>query len=181
LVTASIPNNGHYQWSVPENMASYEKCRFRYTVYAETDSVSSITSEGFFIIGEPVFSEETQNKVPEEFALYQNYPNPFNPSTKIKYSIPPVGTQRAVSVQLKVFDILGNEVATLVDEFKPAGSYEVEFNSNSDGGRNLSSGIYFYQLVIRGPVRKDSYGETNSPEEQAEQTMIQTRKMVFIK
>lgn len=75
------------------------------------------------------------------YELQQNYPNPFNPSTKIKYSIPTVGTQRAVSVQLKVYDILGKEVATLVDEYKPAGSYEVEWDASG-----LPSGIYFYQL-----------------------------------
>jgi hypothetical protein len=70
---------------------------------------------------------------------------------------------------LKVFDLLGNEVATLLNEEKPAGSYEVEFNSNSDEGQNLSSGVYFYQLVVRGP-------ETSSG-----QAFVQTRKMVLIR
>ena len=78
-----------------------------------------------------------------EFMLYQNYPNPFNPSTKIKYEIPSVGTQHAVSVQLKIYDVLGSEVATLVNEEKSAGSYEVEFD-----GSSLPSGIYFYQLKV---------------------------------
>ncbi len=80
--------------------------------------------------------EEDKNTMPNEYALSQNYPNPFNPNTKIKYSIPEMG-----SVALKVFDVLGNEVATLISEEKPAGSYEVEFN-----GLELSSGIYFYKL-----------------------------------
>ncbi|HSW55802.1 MAG TPA: T9SS type A sorting domain-containing protein, partial [Ignavibacteriaceae bacterium] len=89
---------------------------------------------------------------PKEFVLYQNYPNPFNPSTKIKYSIPNVETHRDASLQmvtLKVYDILGNEVATLVNEEKQPGVYEVEFNSqfsHSGAVRNLSSGVYFYQL-----------------------------------
>ncbi len=74
--------------------------------------------------------------LPEQFSLEQNYPNPFNPSTTIKYSIP---TSEFVS--LKVYDVLGNEVATLVNEEKPAGSYEVNFNA-----AKLSSGIYFYTL-----------------------------------
>ena len=78
-----------------------------------------------------------------EFKLYQNYPNPFNPSTKIKYSIP-LGIQRTVSVQLKVYDVLGNEVATLVNEEKSTGSYEVEFSTNN---LQLTSGIYFYTLT----------------------------------
>ena len=83
------------------------------------------------------------------YKLEQNYPNPFNPSTKIKYSIPSAGTQRAVSVQLKVYDILGNEVATLVNEEKPAGNYEVQFN-----GSKLSNGVYFYR------IQADSFTET---------------------
>jgi hypothetical protein len=70
------------------------------------------------------------------FSLEQNYPNPFNPSTVIGYRLP-VNSD----VTLKVFDLLGREVATLVDEFKPAGKYEVEFNS-----KDLSSGIYFYTI-----------------------------------
>jgi len=75
------------------------------------------------------------------FSLEQNYPNPFNPSTKIKYTIPVVGTSLMNFVQLKVFDVLGNEVTILVDEYKPAGSYEVDFDAGS-----LSSGVYMYKL-----------------------------------
>lgn len=91
---------------------------------------------------------------PEDFILYQNYPNPFNPSTIIKYTIPGVTlglSSRAESrdegsrVQLKVFDVLGRVVTTLVDEYKPAGNYEVEFQS-AVGNRQLPSGVYFYQL-----------------------------------
>ena len=91
---------------------------------------------------------EIDGTVPTEFALNQNFPNPFNPSTKIRYSIPRSTEYYSVlqNVTLKVYDILGNEVATLVNEYKPAGSYEVEFNGHSDGGQNLSSGVYFYKL-----------------------------------
>ena len=85
------------------------------------------------------------------FQLEQNYPNPFNPSTKISYSIPQEG-----DVTLKIYDVLGNEVATLVSEEKPAGVYEVEFNAG-----NLSSGIYLYKLTAGN--------------------FIQTRKMILIK
>lgn len=83
------------------------------------------------------------------FVLHQNYPNPFNPVTKIKYEISSkvISTEGRNLVQLKVFDILGNSIATLVDEFKPAGSYEVEFN-----GSELSSGIYFYELKVNTKV-----------------------------
>ena len=80
--------------------------------------------------------EENQNEIPNEYNLSQNYPNPFNPSTTIKYQI-----QDISFVTIKVYDVLGNEIATLVNEEKPAGSYEVEFDATQ-----LSSGIYFYRL-----------------------------------
>ncbi len=74
--------------------------------------------------------------IPSEFALFQNYPNPFNPRTKIKYSIP-----QSSQVIVKVFDVLGNEIQTLVNEYKIAGTYKMTLQA-----KNLSSGIYFYQL-----------------------------------
>ena len=76
------------------------------------------------------------NDVITKYKLYQNYPNPFNPSTKIKYSVP-----QSSNVIIKIFDILGNEIARLVNEEKPLGNYEVEF-----GATTLPSGIYFYKL-----------------------------------
>jgi len=87
--------------------------------------------------------------IPTEYNLSQNYPNPFNPNTIINYqcSIRHGGSNY---VSLKVYDVLGNEVRTLVNENKPAGNYEIEF----DGSR-LSSGIYFYSLIIDGKL-KDS-------------------------
>ncbi|MBK7500345.1 MAG: T9SS type A sorting domain-containing protein [Ignavibacteriales bacterium] len=72
----------------------------------------------------------------DDYYLKQNYPNPFNPSTKISWQSP-VGSWQT----LKVYDILGNEVATLVDEYKSAGTYEVEFNA-----AKYTSGVYFYRL-----------------------------------
>jgi hypothetical protein len=78
------------------------------------------------------------------FSLEQNYPNPFNPTTNIQFRI-----SNFEFVNLRVYDSLGNEVATLVNEEKPAGTYEVVFDANSHSGevRNLTSGIYFYQLL----------------------------------
>jgi hypothetical protein len=98
---------------------------------------------------------EDEKQIPSEFALEQNYPNPFNPSTRIQYQVPNIS-----QVTLKVFDVLGNEVATLVNEEKTAGSYEVEFQS-SVGSHQLASGIYYYQL------RADSF--------------LKIRKMILIK
>jgi hypothetical protein len=80
--------------------------------------------------------ENIELELPEKFILEQNFPNPFNPSTSIKYAI-----SSMQFVQLKIYDILGNEVDELADEYKPAGRYEVQFDA-----RKLSSGIYFYKL-----------------------------------
>ncbi|NWG28179.1 MAG: T9SS type A sorting domain-containing protein [Ignavibacteriaceae bacterium] len=82
--------------------------------------------------------------IASEFTLEQNYPNPFNPSTTIRYSTPSVianEVKQSAFVTLKVYDVLGNEVATLVNEEKPAGSYEVEFEASS-----ITSGVYFYKI-----------------------------------
>ncbi|AFH47845.1 Hypothetical protein IALB_0133 [Ignavibacterium album JCM 16511] len=86
------------------------------------------------------YSNEIEVEIftPEKFVLEQNYPNPFNPSTKIGFVIPG-GTRNLVT--LKVYDTLGNEIATLVNEYKEAGSYQVEFDAS-----NLSSGVYYYKL-----------------------------------
>jgi len=86
---------------------------------------------------ETVVSVEKINDLsPVSYQLKQNYPNPFNPSTKISWQSP-LGSHQT----LKIYDVMGNEVAALVDEYKPAGSYEVEFNAEG-----LSTGIYFYKL-----------------------------------
>ncbi len=75
-------------------------------------------------------------QIPKEYNLSNAYPNPFNPTTKIRYSIPQDGF-----VKIIVYDILGREVVTLVNEYKPAGEYEVEFTA-----KGLSSGMYFYKI-----------------------------------
>ena len=89
---------------------------------------------------------EVEVGLPAEFSLSQNYPNPFNPSTTIRYEIPGQARNDNLLVVLKVYDVLGNEVATLVNEEKPAGSYEVEFSVGQNSILSISSGIYFYQL-----------------------------------
>ena len=91
------------------------------------------------------------NKTPTIFLLDQNYPNPFNPSTKIKYSIP-----QTSQLQIKVYDVLGNEIETLVNEEKPTGTYEITWYV-----ANLPSGVYFYRLQAG--------------------SFVETKKMVLIK
>jgi hypothetical protein len=84
----------------------------------------------------------SENNLPALFELKQNYPNPFNPSTVISYRLA-VGSQ----VNLKVYDVLGREVTTLVDEFKPAGSYKIRFNVKTESTPFLTTGIYFYKIT----------------------------------
>ncbi|PJA95983.1 MAG: hypothetical protein CO129_08930 [Ignavibacteriales bacterium CG_4_9_14_3_um_filter_34_10] len=87
---------------------------------------------------------EENKTIPQDFVLYQNYPNPFNPSTIIGYQLPVTS-----NVTLKVYDILGREIATLVNEQKPAGKYELKFD-----GSELASGVYFFTL------KTGNYAET---------------------
>jgi len=77
-----------------------------------------------------------------KYTLDQNYPNPFNPNTKIRYQLPNAG-----NVVLKVFNVLGREVATLLDEYRNVGSYEIEFKSTV-GSHQMANGVYFYRLQV---------------------------------
>jgi hypothetical protein len=88
-----------------------------------------------------IVTVENEATIPDYFLLEQNYPNPFNPSTTLSFVI---GQPSFVS--LKIFDVLGNKIVTLVNEEKPSGSYEVEFNGYSGNGINLTSGVYFHKL-----------------------------------
>ena len=84
-----------------------------------------------------------KSDTPLEFSLLQNYPNPFNPTTTIQYSLPFQGSNGVKSqrVLLRVYDVLGREVATLVDEAKASGHYQVTWDA-----RDVSGGVYFYRL-----------------------------------
>jgi photosystem II stability/assembly factor-like uncharacterized protein len=101
--------------------------------------------------------DTAHNILPKEFALYQNYPNPFNPATSIQYNIPAAALSPVVvqHVSLKVYDILGREVVTLVNENQKPGNYEVNFNAADlpAGRQGLASGIYFYELQSGGLIR----------------------------
>jgi len=123
-------------------------------IYVTGRTTDSVHSFDYLIIkyGENLVEvKESPSPFPTDFCLYQNYPNPFNPSTKISWQSP-VGSWQT----LRIYDVLGNLVTTLVDEYKSAGSYEVEFK-----GTELSSGMYFYQL------KTEKY--------------LETKKMILIK
>jgi len=142
-----VTTDGGSTWSLDINtsaeMFSYD------VVMRSSDSIdvwcvgSTGGSTGFIgklyksSMGTVVGTDDIQSLNPPYFQLHQNYPNPFNPGTKISWELPEGSWQT-----LKVYDLLGNEIVTLVDEYKPAGSYEVEFD-----GTGLSSGTYFYQLI----------------------------------
>jgi len=144
-----------------------------YSVYAadidgdgKMDVLSASRFDNKIVWYENVISgvnDDNTLSVPVQFQLYNNYPNPFNPGTNIQYT---VGSRQFVS--LKVYDVLGNEIATLVNQEKPAGEYEVEFNSHSSSVRNLPSGLYFYQL-------------RSVPSTGSGQGFVETKKMILLK
>jgi hypothetical protein len=139
---------------------------YSYSVFAFNQWGQNGSDTVTITVSVPVGLEIISDELPDEFALHQNYPNPFNPSTKIKYQIPasslnPFSKGEGTFVTLKVYDILGNEVATLVNEEQTPGVYEVEFNVAQVSRPEITSGIYFYQLRT---------GEFN-----------QTKKMILLK
>jgi hypothetical protein len=127
----------------------------------ESTSGAVIRADAFKIaLFEETTNIEDENLViiPNELELYQNYPNPFNPSTKIKYTVP-----QSSNVIIKVFDVLGNEIETLVNEEKPAGIYEVTWKAT-----NLPSGVYFYRIQ-------------SGPSKSSGQVFIETKKMIMLR
>ena len=120
-----------------------------------------LTVEGFVDV-----TETTNNQLPPYYILKQNYPNPFNPSTKISWQSPVDSWQT-----LKIYNLLGNEVATLINEYKPAGNYEVEFSARGGqavGSLQLSSGIYFYKLQVY-------------PAASGAGSFVETKKMILLR
>jgi hypothetical protein len=156
-IASNINNNGSYNWIITEPAS--DSC-----IMAIVDhNDSTIFSKRNFSITTATSIESSNNKTPSKYLLEQNYPNPFNPTTKIKYSIPAGGTSLMKFVQLKVYDILGREVSTLVNEAKTPGNYKVIFNA-----RNLPSGVYFYRIAIHSDQLKAS-------------TFNQTKKMLLLR
>jgi hypothetical protein len=179
-ITESTASDGIYEWVVQAPQTSLE-CRIKITDLIDT-TVSDCSDTTFVIDMFPSVDDSINSISPTEFALMQNYPNPFNPATKIKFTIPtpPVrqaGYQgegnRERFVTLKVYDVLGNEIATLINEEKQAGIYEVEFSAiggSASGGDavKLPSGIYFYKLQVY-------------PANSGADSFIETKKMLLLK
>ena len=146
IVTVKFNDSGNVIWEKkyngPNDSTDYGNCITRDisgNIYIAGGSGNYNSGLDFITIK---YSQSTgvnliSDKIPSEYKLFQNYPNPFNPSTQIRFDIP-----GKVFVSLKVFNILGREVKTLVNEMKDAGSYSADFNGNE-----LSSGLYFYRLI----------------------------------
>ncbi len=132
-IIESTPNTGFYTWNVSAPDSS-DECLIRITNVANGEVFD--VSDAAFTIDIITTIEEVISGIPEEFDLAQNYPNPFNPYTTIVYSVPELS-----KVNIKIYDLTGSEVLTLVDEIKEPGNYKLTFNAQS-----LSSGIYFYQM-----------------------------------
>lgn len=115
------------------------RCTWRAWAYNGIDSLSSQNSLILTLVRSPIGIQVISSEVPQRFELFNNYPNPFNPVTKIRFDIPNLSGNR--NVNLTVYDILGNEVAVLVNEELKAGKYEASWEAS-----NFASGIYFYRI-----------------------------------
>ena len=150
-IVASTPAfGGSYAWLVPNIPTSQARIK----ISDAFDSAPIDSSDADFTVSGALAVEE--QVTPISFALEQNYPNPFNPSTKISFALP-----KDEFVMLKVYNMLGQEVATLVNEKKAVGRYTVEFSAGTHEAAALSSGLYVYKLIA---------GE-----------FVQTRKMLLLK
>jgi len=136
------------------NFTTRENCYFPYAdgvpwsmiasdfdLDGRTDIAITSTSDSLFVLynlggGTVGIQDQEIEEIPASFSLAQNFPNPFNPTTTIQYSLPQAG-----NISLKIFNLLGEEVKTMADEYQEAGNHSVHFNANS-----LASGIYFYRL-----------------------------------
>jgi hypothetical protein len=152
-----IPARGNsiisFDWKLPGNTPAYPRIYVVIDPDNKIDEIHKTNDIGWKVLQYTQGTTGIQNKstVVSNFKLSQNYPNPFNPTTTIQYEIPNSGL-----VTLKVYDILGREVKTLVNQHKNSGSYEVNFNAG-----NFSSGVYFYRLQAGN--------------------FIQTKKMILLK
>ena len=125
--------------SDPQNTGTYGNYVFKVQRYAPTypGLIGKDLTPGGFIELYPSGIENTGSSIPDKFELSQNYPNPFNPTTNINFSI-----SNAQFVTLKIYDMLGKEIATLVNEKLNAGSYKVNWNASA-----ISSGVYYYRIT----------------------------------
>jgi hypothetical protein len=135
LANLSGTTSSYIDYSINNASGGDREAEYRITAVDEGNNPSTVQSVTI-VYGQGILDKTKSNEMISDYSLEQNYPNPFNPSTKISYSIKEEGL-----VTLKVYDVLGKEVATLVNEHRPAGNYEVEFNASQ-----LPSGMYIYKI-----------------------------------
>ncbi|MBK8552405.1 MAG: T9SS type A sorting domain-containing protein [Ignavibacteria bacterium] len=129
-------------FDTPYSIVSFAEDKFKNLFFIH---FTASTGKIYKIIGSTVTSSGTVNsEVISDFTLYQNYPNPFNPSTLIRYSLKENGF-----ISLKVYDIAGKEIRSLVNENQDNGNHSINFNA-----ANLSSGIYYYTMTVNGIVNQ---------------------------
>jgi hypothetical protein len=117
--------------------------------YEPSESVYTAVEYAVMICPKSTSVEEEEEIItPKDFELFQNHPNPFNPSTKIEFRVQSLEFREPRHTTLKIYNILGQKVRTLVDEPKRPGSYEVIWDGKDEKGKDVSSGIYFYQLKL---------------------------------
>jgi hypothetical protein len=138
LIASSEPNDSTYQWTAPD--ISSDSCLVRVVAYDPALLTGEDVSDAIFTI--KIVS--TDDELPAAtWALSQNFPNPFNPTTTIHYDVKAGGGQ----VSLRVFDVSGRVVRTLVNESQTAGSKSITWNGTNDAGQQVASGIYFYRMI----------------------------------
>ncbi|OGU61697.1 MAG: hypothetical protein A3K31_15280 [Ignavibacteria bacterium RIFOXYA12_FULL_35_25] len=155
------PDSLDIEWSIDLN-GNFLTIGDSVRVFVDSNQIVNVDFRAPIVISEVknLYSEI----IPDKYFLEQNYPNPFNPSTTIRYAIPLLGgDERGGFITMKVYDVLGNEVANLINEEKPVGSYAVDFDASK-----LSSGIYFYRLQVY-------------PAEGGVVKFVETRKMILTK
>lgn len=145
----TVTNTGGYEWDIPIDIS--EKSTYKISITSVANSSVSDMSDGTFSIVDDVSVENSEIGI-SDYQLFANYPNPFNAQTTISYQLP-----QASDVILKIFDVQGKEVCTLVNERQSAQRYEINFDASE-----LASGIYFYKI-------------------QAGKHFMQTRKLLLIK
>ena len=134
---------------------------YQWTMEANDGELATASSDTFSFVTPPVVGiADIPNGLPAEFALYQNYPNPFNPTTAIRYDL-----SNSSTVSLKIFNVLGQEVRTLVNEKQSAGFKTVAWDARDNFGNPLASGIYVYKLEASA----------------SRQNFVQTRKMILLR
>ncbi len=133
-IDTTFGNPSAFRWLIPTNLTP--DTSYKIIITSVNDPSIIDTSNASFSIIPPSGIETENSEIPEEYHLSQNYPNPFNPSTEIEFKVP-----EASLITLRVFDLLGKEITTLVNEQMQAGVYKVTFEAS-----NLPSGVYFYTL-----------------------------------